>query len=361
MTSDSHDIARRRLGRQGIAPPAFDSADAVVRWMGAMQAQDYHQSLWAIGARMPSATLRGVEAAIAEGKILRTWPMRGTIHFVAPEDAGWMVALSAERTQARNRRRPEELELDDATLARSADLFHKALAGGKRLARPAMMTLLEEAGIRTDGQRGYHILWHAAHERLICIGPNEGKQQTFVLLDDWAPNPRRLTRKESLVELARRYFTSHGPATVQDFAWWTGLTLTEARLGLEGAKDGLASETLAGKLYLLAADAPESPPAAASGIFLLAGFDEILLGYTDRSAMLDPAHAAKVVPGGNGVFFPMIVRDGQIVGTWKRTVKKKAVEIAPQFFEPPGAAQIDLTAAAAARYAAFHELPAVVL
>lgn len=352
-------IPEIRLQQQGIAPHRFTDPAEVVRGLGAMQAQDYHQAVWAIGARLPEGTLTQVEQAIATGQILRTWSQRGTIHFVAAEEAHWRVALSADRMIAKDARRLEELELTHSLIEQCGEHLRRGLAGRNRLTRSALMQYLEDQGITTTGQRGYHILVQLALRGLICIGPQQDKEQTFALLDEWAPNPRRFTRAESLVELARRYFTSHGPATVQDFAWWASLTLTDARAGLEGAKPALISEKINDQTYWLTAAAAAAANATTSGLALLPGFDEYLLGYTDRSAILESQHVTKVCPGGNGVFFPMIVIDGQIVGTWKRTFKKQTVIISRQPFTHLTPDQAAAFESAARRYAAFHGLEAV--
>ncbi|MBE3558431.1 MAG: AlkZ family DNA glycosylase [Ktedonobacteraceae bacterium] len=351
-------IAHQRLLNQRIAGEQCTRPEEVVRWMGAMQAQDYLQALWAIGLRMPSATAAAIEQAIADGKILRTWPMRGTLHFVPPADAKWMLQLSAARVLASDRWRLEQLELDEATIERAKQLFHDALAGGRRLSRPAMMQLLEDAGISTAGQRGYHLLWYIAQTGLICLGPIENKRQTFVLLDEWAPQSRKLSREESLAELARRYITSHGPATVQDFAWWTGLTVTEAKRGFAAAKPECTVEKIEGQEYWIAQDAPShkaSDTSDTSGSYLLPGFDEYLLGYKDRSAVLASEHSLEVVPGKNGIFFPTIVMAGRIAGTWKRS-GKKALEILLKPFNQSD--ELETTVIEAARnYSNFAGLP----
>jgi hypothetical protein len=321
------DIACQRLVNQRIEGEKFEKPEEVVRWLGAMQAQDYPQALWAIGLRLQSATVADVEGAISDGKIVRTWPMRGTLHFVPPEDARWRLKLSASRILARDGRRLEQLGLDRGIMERCKELFYEALKGNRRLSRPEMMQLLEEAGISTENQRGYHILWYLSQDALICPGPMQGKQQTFVLLDEWVPDSRELSREESLAELARRYFASHGPATVHDLAWWAGLTVTEARSGLEAAMPGLVSEKIDGREYWMAADAPGHTARDGSSVHLLPAFDEYLLGYKDRSAVLAVDDALKVVPGKNGVFFPTIVVGGRVVGTWRRKFKKNSVDI----------------------------------
>jgi hypothetical protein len=344
-------IPHLRLRQQHITQP-FAQPEDVVRWMGAMQAQDYHQAVWAIGVRTQSGTLAQVEQAIADGKIIRTWPMRGTIHFIPPQDARWMLQLTAARMVAKDKRRLEQLHLTEADIDQCQVVVHDALIGGKRLTRSALLQTLDDAGIYTTGQRGYHILWNIAQQGLICIGPMQDKEQTFALLDEWAGEQRLLAGDEALAELATRYFSSHGPATAHDFAWWAGLTLKEVKIGIAAAGDRLRSETLDSKVYWLAADAEPAP--AASAIVLLPGFDEYLLGYQVRDDVLAKQHAQKVCPGNNGVFFPMIVQDGQIVGTWKRAIKKQTVTITPAPFED--ALDDDTIATAASTYGAFLEL-----
>jgi len=197
------------------------------------------------------------------------------------------------------------------------------------------MQTLDGAGIATTGQRGYHILCHLAQQGTICFGPVAGKQQTFVLLDQWLPPSPSLSREEGLTELVRRYFTGHGPATEVDFVHWSGLTLSDTRRGLALAAGQLRKIDIDGQLHWMAAAATPHPPSPSA--FLLPGFDEYLLGYKVRDVVLDPAHAGKVVPGGNGVFKPLMVLDGRVVGTWRKTVKRGAVQIDLEPFETLGA------------------------
>lgn len=328
------DIAFSRLINQHIATDRFQTAEEVVKWMGAIQAQDYGQAVWAIGQRTKSATLADIEQAIRDRKIVRTWPMRGTIHFILAEEAKWMVKLSAARMLTTDSRRMERLGLDEQIMEQCKQLFYDALSGNRRLSRPDMMKLLEDAGISTKNQRGYHILWHSSLTGLLCQGPVENKQQTFVLLDEWVENSRELTKEESLAELAKRYFTSHGPATLHDFAWWGGLTVKDARLGLELSRSDLLAKEKDGVTYWMAHDVEELITPLPSSTFLLPGYDEYLLGYKDRSAVLAAEHAQKIVPGSNGIFLPTIIVEGQVVGTWKRKQKKNVVEITLSPFTP---------------------------
>jgi hypothetical protein len=223
-----------------------------------------------------------------------------------------------------------------------------------------MMDVLEQAGIATANQRGYHLLGWAAQTGLLCFGPVQGKQQTFVLLDEWVPAGKNLTHDESLAELARRYFTGHGPATLRDFMWWSGLVAAEARAGLEMVKSQLMHEEVDGQSYWMAQTKStvqnHSPDA-----YLLPGFDEYLLGYTDRSAVLDPIYSQQIQPGKNGMFSPTVVIDGQVVGAWKRTFKKDTVVITPNPFTSFSNDQNRAIAVAAERYARFVGMSTVVI
>jgi hypothetical protein len=354
------DIAQSRLYHQQIATTKFKEPSQVVSWLGAMQAQDYTGVKWSIGLRLPGATDTEIEQAIAAQTIVRTWPMRGTLHFVAPEDVRWMLALLTPRIIAQTAGRYRQLELDEAVFARSKELFAQALQGSKLLTRDEMTQLLEQANISPAGQRGYHILCRSAQDGLICFGAPSGKQQTFILLDEWIPQTKSLTRDEALAELTRRYFMSHGPATLRDFVWWSGLTVTDARVGLELVKSQLIQEAVNGQTYWMSPDMP-TLKRDLSTAYLLPGFDEYLLGYTDRSASLDPAYAKQVCPGGNGVFFPTIVINGRVVGTWKRTFKKNAIVIAPNPFNGLSEAEAHAFAAAAEGYSAFINMPVAIL
>jgi len=347
-------IASRRMRNLLISGPKTETPADVVRRLGALQAQDYAQATWAIGLRTKSATLADVERAIADRRIVLTWALRGTLHAVPAEDARWMVRLSAPRVLASDRRRQRQLEIDERLIAQCGRLIEGALKDRQRMTRAELTELLEQAGISTRQQRGYHILWMLAHAGLICPGPLEGRQQTFVLLEDWAPNPRELSGEEAMRELAIRYFTGHGPATLHDFCWWSGLTVTEAKKAAADADGVLFCETIGGTAYWSGGDGADSegPPDVA----LLAGYDEYLLGYKDRSAMLKPEHAPKIVPGGNGVYAPMLVIGGEIAGVWRRSVGKRGVELTVRPFERPGITEARL-AGEVRRYGEFLGLP----
>jgi hypothetical protein len=348
----SLNIAQQRLSNQYIAGAKFEKPSEVVSWLGAVQAQDYLGALWAVGLRMRRAVEAEVEQALADKTIIRTWPMRGTLHFVAAADIRWMLELLTPRIVAGSARRLQrEFGLDEPVFARSKKLFERALQGGKQLSRNAMYEVLEAGGISAAKQRGLHILGRLAQDGLLCFGARAGKQQTFALLAEWVPTAKTLRRDEALAELARRYFTSHGPATLQDFAWWSGLIAADARAGLEMVKSQFVQEVVDGQTYWLSSSRPavkEVSPTA----YLLPAYDEYTVAYKDRSAVLDPSYA-KQPNDGPGILSPTIVVEGQVVGIWKRVFEKNSVVITPSYFTKLTKAQTRAVADAAEHYGKF--------
>ena len=350
------EITTRRLANQQIAHSPHKAPKDVVAALGAMQAQDYSGALWAIGIRLPGSTESDIQRAIADRTIVRTWPMRGTLHFVAAPDVRWMLEHLTPRVIAGAARRQQQLELDGTIFTRCEEVFISALQGGRQLTRDEMYDVLERRGISTARQRGYHILWRLAQEGLLCFGAHAGKQPTFALLDEWLPSSPKRDREEALAKLALRYFTGHGPATLQDFVWWSGLKMSDAKAALEAVSTDLISRNAEGRTYWMS---PEIPPLreASPAVDILPGFDEYLLGYTDRSASLDPVHAQKVVPGNNGMFMPTIVKDGRVVGIWKRVLKKNKAIITTSPFDPFTKAETRSIEAAVSHYGQFLGIP----
>jgi hypothetical protein len=352
------DIARQRLYSQRIGQRKLDQPGQVVAWFGGMQAQDYAGARWAVGLRCAGATDATVERAIADGAIVRTWLMRGTLHFVARCDVRWMLSLLRPRVIGQSASRHRQLELDEITFARSHEALATALEGGRRATRAELLRALEQAGVSTSGQRGYHILRQAALAGLTCFGPMPEGEQTFVLLDEWVPQRKDMERDKALGELARRYFQSHGPATLQDFIWWSGLRVTDARAGLETAKAQLHHETVEGQTYWLVPDdaVPTDPSPTA---YLLPAYDEYLLGYKARDAVLDARYLEPAASSG-GVFRPIVVIDGQVAGIWRRALEEDSVTIRPSVLTALTEAESQALLAAADQYGAFVGLPAVV-
>lgn len=346
------DIGLYRLYNQGVAGAGFEEPGQVVTHLGAVQAQDYPGALWSLGLRMKQATPALIQQAIAGRTIIRTWPMRGTLHFVAAADVRWLLKLLTPRIISATASRLRYLEIDDKVLGTSKELIVKALEGGKQLTRPEIYQVLERGNISPAGQRGIHIIGRLSQEGLLCFGTHQGKQPTFVLLDEWLPRTRELARDEALAELAKRYFTGHGPATLADFERWAGLKTSDARAGLEMVKAELHREEVAGQTYWLPQNTPPMPGKQPS-LYLLPGFDEFILGYKDRSAVFEPQDVSKIIPGGNGMFLPTIVSNGRVVGTWKRDLKKDKIVIKPVPFTALSPAEIDGLVTAAGHYGRF--------
>lgn len=324
-------------------------------WLGAVQAQDFAHARHAVGIRCVGVNEAHVFQAITERTIVRTWAMRGTLHLIAAADVRWLVSLVAPFVMARAGSMMRQLGLDEATLARSNAIIQHTLAGNQQLTRQTLLTALEKEGFPATGQYGSHLLGHAALTGLMCLGEPQGKQDTYTLLDEWLPPTPYLTQEEALAELARRYFQSHGPATVSDFASWAGLPVGKAREGIAGAMPSLFEETIEGKVYLRPRTQPPVPHSAPT-TFLLPGFDEYFLGYKDRTLVLDSQYSERVMTF-NGIFRPTIVLDGQVVGTWQRMVKKKEVVLTLTPFAELGEREYEAVRAAAGQYSSFLNLP----
>jgi hypothetical protein len=350
-------IAYQRLHNQLITQRAFEKPVDVVRWLGAVQSQDYTAAKWGLGLRMQNATDEIIEQAFTDGTILRTHVMRPTWHFVLPADIRWMLALTAPRVNIALAYYNRTLELDEAVFRQSNDALAKALQGGKQSTRAELVSALKQAGFATDNLlRINHIIMRAELDGIVCSGARRGKQFTYALLDERAPQARTLDRDEALAELARRYFTSHGPATLQDFVWWSGLTAADARTGLEMVTSQLMHEVIGGQTYWCSASTRPANDLS-QAVYLLPNFDEYIVGYTDRSAIFDVSHTSKLDARGNFLFNHTIVLDGRVVGTWKRMLKKDAVILTPSLFTPLTQAENYALAESASRYGAFLGLP----
>jgi hypothetical protein len=353
------EVAHARLHNQRLCSAGFTKPEEVVGWLGAVQAQDYPGAKWALALRMRRATDAAIEQAVAAGRILRTHVMRPTWHFVTPADIRWMLALTAPRVRAATAFYDRRLEIDAAVIKRSNKAIGSALRGGRHLTRQELRSALQKAGIAADGvQRLAHLTMHAELDGVICSGALRGKQFTYALLEERVPGRHVLPREEALAELTRRYFTGHGPAQVRDFVWWSGLTMADARAGLEMARRHLAEDVLDGKTYWFSASMRTlgRPPRTA---YLLPLYDEYLIAYRDRSAALDVALWKPIV--GRDPFSSTIVLDGRVIGGWKRTLMNGKVTIA---LDLPGRLKRTderLVADAARRFGAFLSRDAVLV
>jgi hypothetical protein len=351
----SFDIVRQRLLNQRLVGAAFTQPDEVVDWLGAVQAQEYPGATWAISQRTNGLSAAAIDQAFAAGAILRTHVLRPTWHFVTPADIRWILKLTAPRVHALNASYYRKLELDDATLAQTSAVMERALAGGKQCTRAELAASLEQAGISTsDRLRLSYIMMHAELEGLICSGAMRGKQHTYALLDERVPPTKALERDESLAELTRRYFTSHGPATIKDFTWWSGLSTADAKAGLAMNTSQLETAVIDGTTYWFAPHLPVSN-AASPMAHLLPAYDEYTIAYKDHSALLDPRYADKVI----AAFGIVIVIDGHIVGAWKRVLTKDSVVLTLNLFRELTEAESQALDLAVQRYGTFLQRPVV--
>ena len=315
-------IAARRLRAQRLTGKPFGSPVEAVRALTAVQSQDYGGGKWALGLRTKGVTETALDRLFDEGAILRTHVLRPTWHFVLPEDICWLLDLTGSRITRSLAGRHRELELDAKVVARAEAAFAAALAGGHHLTRPELGEVLRHARISPEGQRLPHLLMHAELDGLITSGARRGKLHTFALLEERAPMARRLDRAGAVAELTLRYFKRHGPAQLQDFAWWSGLTVADARAGIAGAGKSLEHQTIGGKEYWFGAEAARARDA--SGIaHLLPNWDEYTVAYRDRSEVM---HAARL----HDSFYTLsnvVLVGGRIRGAWRRTPGRNGVSV----------------------------------
>ncbi len=339
-------VLATRLANQRLTNGKARRPEDLVAWLGAVQSQDYQGAAWALGLRLPAVTAADVDAAFAAGRLLRTHVLRPTWHFVAADDVHWMLAVTGPRVQAMNAGVGRRLGLEAKTLTRARGLMERALDGGRYLTRAELAAALRAGGIAAAGQALAHLVMHAELTGAICSGPRRGKQFTYALLAERAPRGRRLGRDEGLAALARRYFQSHGPATVHDFAWWSGLTISDARRAIDAAAVG--EQVLA---------APPGRDRVDGAHYLLPNYDEYLIAYRHRGAVIDPDRIRNL-----GVFtaaeYPHhVVLDGRLAGSWRREMTAAALTVRVRLFVRPTAAQRTALRRQASRYASFLGLP----
>jgi hypothetical protein len=338
------DLLVQRAVNQKLGSSGLQRAADVVRWFGAVQAQDFNAAKWALGLRMSnSPTAAAIEEAFNEGQILRTHVMRPTWHFVAPEDIRWLLELTAPRVNLRAGANYRKFELDAATFKRSNRILHRALRDGKHLTRAELKQVLNRSGIAADDTvRTAHIMLRAELDGVVCSGRRIGKQFTYALLDERVPAAKTLTRDEALAELTRRYFRSHGPATLPDFVWWSGLTAADARLGIALIDSELRSTTIDDKTYWHPRSL-SNPARSATRAHLLPVFDEYNVAYKHRQATLSTW----------SMLGPTVTLQGQVIGTWKAATDKSSVRIAVHAARSLTKPERLAIAKAASRYATF--------
>jgi hypothetical protein len=338
-------IPHQRLINQHLIGAPLETPERVVEWLSAVQSQDYPGAKWALGQRASGATSAHIDQLFNDGRILRTHVMRPTWHFVSPKDIRWLLALTAPRVHAANAYYYRKFGLADSLLKRSDDLLAKSLQGGRQLMRTEIASVLAESGIVASGLQLGYILMHAELNAVICSGAMNGKKHTYALLDDRAPNAKPLTRRAALTELATRYFASHGPARLQDFSWWSGLTTADAKAAVAGAK-----LTQHDQLY---GTAPKPvPEKAAPAVHLLPNYDEYLIAYKDRSDYSTPFDVA---PPATIFDRHILVVHGKVVGAWRETFKRHTMTVVVTPLIALGKTETKALGEAIERYGRFME------
>lgn len=359
---NAKEIARRRIRNSRLTGERSTAPDEAVRWHLAMQAQDYGPAMWSIGQRSNGLREADVDRALTEGTIVRTHVLRPTWHFVARDDVRWLLALSGPRVQQGNAGRLGQLGLDARTLARAEEVVASALEGGNRLTRDELAAEFDRRKLDREGQRMPYLLMHCELEGLIGSGGRKGKQQTYALLDGRVPPSRsRFDGDEAVIELVRRYLASHGPATVKDMSWWSGLTMTDLRAALGSLGDEVASDEVDGLTFWSASTERSRRPTAARGAHLLQTYDELVVGYTESRFHGDTsgdlarqAWSDRTFPTG------VLLLDGRVGGHWRRTVEAKRVSVSIHTYGEVDAADARTLEAAASRLGRFVGLPVTV-
>jgi hypothetical protein len=347
---DRRDIAHWRLHNLRLEGAPLPAPEAVVGWLGAVQSQDFGPAKWSVAQRTSGAGDAEVDRGVAEGAILRTHVLRPTWHFVAAADIRWLLELTAPRVHALSAYYYRQLGLDDAVFQRSSAVLVGALEGGAQLTRKQLAATLEDAGIGLGGFRLAYLLMNAELQGIVCSGAPRGKQQTYALVEQRAPQAASLPHEQALAELTVRYFTSHGPATVKDFGWWSSLTAADIRQGLELAGSRLRREVVDGVDYWFAGSPPTTRPASPQ-VHLLQGYDEYIVGYSQSRSVLNLA--GRTLMQTRPVFIGVVILDGQLAGHWKRTVGRDTVAFEVALYEPFDDAQTKALQAAADRHGEF--------
>jgi hypothetical protein len=347
-------VLRERLANQFLTGTPLANPVEVVRRLGAVQAQDYAGAKWAIGMRTTDATDGDVERAVETGRILRTHVLRPTWHFVLPEDIRWMLALTGPRVSQAMASYNRTLGLTPAVFRRSAAVIEKVLRDGAHLTRAELGAELGKARVRpATGQALAHFMMQAEVDGVICSGARRGKQFTYALLDHRAPPAGVVERDEALSRLAHLYFRGRGPATVHDFAWWSGLTIGDAKRGIESCGKALSSVTI-GEKSMWMVERADAAPAPGTVAHLLPNYDEYFIGHRDRS-FIGRRAGTKLVTGGNALINHILTIGGEIVGGWKRAARGATTVVDLALLTPLRRAERTALDASRARFEAFLE------
>jgi hypothetical protein len=326
-------ISNVRLISQKIAASEFYKAKEIVSWMGAIQAQDYPMSKWAIGLRLSGSSVKKIESSIDKGDILRIHVLRPTWHFVSSDDVYWILELSSSKIKSSLKSRHKQLGLVESIISKARNIIEEKLSNGRSLTRDELANEFHKVGIRTDANRLSHILFRAEMDGIVCSGPVKNNKPTYALLYERVPYKKDLSRDEALAELAKRYFTSRCPATLEDFVWWSNLSVSDARKAIDYIKADFTSESIGTAKYLIP-NSYSMPIPEKTSVHLLPAYDEFLISYKERSSSLALINNKSIVSE-NGIFHPTIVVNGQVEGLWKRTIQKNKVTVEMNLFQKP--------------------------
>lgn len=349
----AQDIISTRLYNESLVTPLFKNSPDLISYLGAVQAQDYSAAKWALGLRL-GQTDSQIEEAFNKGDILRTHVMRPTWHFVHPKDIRWMLKLTAPRIKQFMNTYNKKLELDVDMFHKCNKIIEKTFDKEKYLTRTQLALALDQAGVAARGQRLGHIVANAELDAVICSGPRLGKQFSYALLESRAPKVEEISREESLSKLAFSYFTSHGPAQIKDFSWWSGLTIKNSLEAIDSIKSKLETDEIDGKTYYFKEDL-NTKKLNSPFAFLLSIYDEYVIAYKDRSTLGGERFIEKLLSMGNFLTAALII-DGEIVGTWKRVLKKDSVEVKVDFLRKLDAGEKEAVKKAAETYGKFLNL-----
>jgi hypothetical protein len=353
---NSGEIARRRMHSQHLWGTPFETLEDAVRWLGALQSQEYAVAKWSVAQRTTGVSDAAMDRAVADGTVVRTHVLRPTWHFVLPEDLRWMLDLTAPRVHALNAHYYRKLGLDHELFVRSSTVLAEALRGGGRYTRKALAAVLAEGGISADGVQLGYLLMRAELDAVICSGGLNGKQHTYALFDERVPEARPVDRDEALAELTRRYFTARGPATVRDYLWWSSLTAADGRRGIDMVREQLEQQVVDGRSYWFAESSPmvNNRPGR---IDLVQGYDECVVSYSESKDVLLGRLVSREMLRDRPVFIHAVLLDGRLIGHWRPVPKGKRVVIETSLYRPLDHAGRRALDAAIARYVGFKEGP----
>lgn len=349
---DTSFIAKLRLSNQLLMGSDLKTPQEVVSWMGAVQAQDFNMTKWALGVRLPALTNKSVEDAINKGLIVRTHILRPTWHLVAATDIHWMLALSAPRLKSVWKSYNTMVGLTDSVRDKAQDIIQQTLEFGKHLTRAQIGDVLNDKGLNLDSHHINHIMFGAELDGIVCNGEIKGTKQSYCLLEERIPKTEVFDKDIALERLARKYFMSHAPATLQDFVWWSGLTISDAKKAMDMIKSDFVVEKIDSLEYWINNSFKELKDSRKS-VFLLPAWDEFVVSYKNREHIILDEHYSKVISK-NGIFKPVVVKDGQIIGMWKRVKKKDKVFAETELFGKEDGATKELIKKASDSFDLFH-------